>query len=74
MRTLLLWVLQHLNPKSVVAIGRDAKMALDGAGVQAMAVRHPSYGGQNDFIRDISAVYRLPPSGDSNEAQNLMLL
>ena len=56
---LLFWVLQHLNPKRVIAIGRDAKIALDGINVKAIAVRHPSYGGQNDFIRDINMAYRL---------------
>src|SRR5208282_1608832 len=39
-RPFLLWVLQHLNPTKVVAIGRDAQGALNELGVETIAVRH----------------------------------
>jgi len=71
---LLLWVLQHLNPKKVVAIGRDAKIALDEANIRSVAVRHPSYGGQSDFVRHISTIYGLPTSDDFSETENHVLI
>jgi uracil-DNA glycosylase len=71
-RPLLLWILQHLNPKTVIAIGREAKIALDDAEIVATAVRHPSYGGQNDFIRDIGKIYRLTLSKVNCGAQASM--
>jgi hypothetical protein len=35
-----------------IAIGRDAGLALSGLEVPVMTVRHPSYGGQAEFIAD----------------------
>lgn len=49
-RPLLTWLLEKLNPKSVIAIGRDAEMALSDLEIGAYKVRHPSYGGQAEFI------------------------
>jgi hypothetical protein len=69
---LLLWVLQHLNPKKVVAIGRDAKLALDDINANATAVRHPSYGGQNDFVRDIATLYGLSSPRVADDQQQSM--
>jgi uracil-DNA glycosylase len=69
---LLLWVLHQLNPKRVVAIGRDAKLALDDVNARATAVRHPSYGGQNDFIRDIATLYGLPAARVTEYGQQSM--
>lgn len=69
---LLLWMLQHLNPKRVVAIGRDAKVALNDMNVEAISVRHPSYGGQNEFIGDISTIYRVP-GNEVGRMQTVML-
>jgi uracil-DNA glycosylase len=70
---LLLWILQRLNPKRVIAIGRDAKLALDGMDAQIIAVRHPSYGGQSEFVHDIAAIYRLPSYRIAGSAQLPML-
>jgi len=56
---LLLWLIQALNPRDTIAIGRDSQVALARLGVNAIAVRHPSYGGQTQFIRDLSAHYRI---------------
>jgi hypothetical protein len=61
-RPLLIWLLKSLRPRSVVAIGRDAHRALEDLGVSAVAVRHPSYGGQSEFVRSLAALYRLPES------------
>ncbi|RYY28723.1 MAG: uracil-DNA glycosylase [Sphingomonadales bacterium] len=39
-----------IRPKRVMAIGRDAHMALADLDVSIACVRHPSYGGQREFI------------------------
>lgn len=59
-RPLLIWLLESLRPRSVVAIGRDAHRALEDLGVPAVAVRHPSYGGQAEFVSSLTAHYGLP--------------
>ena len=50
-----------LRPRRLVAIGNDAtKSALKLNGVTSvLQVRHPSYGGQRDFIRQVRCVYNL---------------
>jgi hypothetical protein len=58
-RPLLMWLLETLQPKTVLAIGRDAQLALADLGVAAQKVRHPSYGGQAEFIDGVSALYRI---------------
>ena len=69
----LFWLLKTLAPKKVVAIGRDAKNALDEIGIRAFAVRHPSYGGQNDFVRDVTAIYAQSWPAETASAQNSAL-
>lgn len=46
-----------LKPEKIVAIGADAHKAALDIGVTTLRVRHPSYGGQNDFVNQISAAY-----------------
>ena len=53
--TLLNW----LKPRRLVALGQDAHKALVRFGRDAVCVRHPSYGGQADFIAGIRKIYRL---------------
>ena len=48
-----------LSPEKVIAIGGDAHRAVDGMGIDSTHVRHPSYGGQNVFIRQIEEAYDL---------------
>ena len=63
-RPMLMWLLETLKPKTVIAIGRDAQLALADLEVPAEKVRHPSYGGQADFIEGVCAHYglmRCPP-------------
>ncbi len=50
-----------LRPRRLVAIGNDAaKTALRVAGISEVAqVRHPSYGGQTDFVRQVRSLYDL---------------
>ena len=59
-RPLLLWLLEKINPRSVVAIGHDAQLALAEINVKACKVRHPSYGGQAEFVAGIAELYSLP--------------
>ena len=58
-RPMLMWLLETLKPKTVIAIGRDAQLALADLDVVAERVRHPSYGGQTEFIEGIGANYGL---------------
>ena len=46
-----------VRPKKIVAIGRDAADALAGGDVPVHAVRHPSQGGQSEFIAGIIDLY-----------------
>jgi hypothetical protein len=46
-----------LQPKRIVAIGRDAHLALDGLDIPITAIRHPSYGGQREFIDGMFQLY-----------------
>jgi hypothetical protein len=50
-----------IRPRRIVAIGNDAFRAVEnlGTGVEIFPVRHPSYGGQNEFIRQIRGIYNL---------------
>ncbi len=59
-RPLLNWLLEVLKPQVVVAIGRDAQLALGDLGIAATQVRHPSYGGQAEFVAGIERLYELP--------------
>lgn len=45
-----------IKPRRIVAIGRDAHLALSEMELPVIPVRHPSYGGQAEFI---DGVYRL---------------
>jgi hypothetical protein len=60
-RPVLMWLLDTLQPKTVVAIGRDAQLALAELDVEADKVRHPSYGGQAEFIAGAHALYGQTP-------------
>lgn len=46
-----------IRPRQIVAIGRDAYQALDDIDVPTTAVRHPSYGGQREFIEGMFSLY-----------------
>lgn len=52
-----------LRPSRVIAIGNDAAtVASQISPVPVLSVRHPSYGGQSQFVRQISELYGLPMS------------
>ncbi|MET3835214.1 uracil-DNA glycosylase [Brevundimonas sp. UYEF29] len=50
-------LIEMVQPQRIVAIGRDASVALADLGVTAEPVRHPSYGGQAEFMAGMFALY-----------------
>lgn len=69
-RHIMVGLIHLLSPSRVLAIGRDAQLALEDLGVTAEKVRHPSYGGQAEFIAGVSTHYGLD-SSDTQEAAPL---
>jgi len=58
----ILWSLVDLlRPRMVVAIGNDAAATMAASSIAVMQVRHPSYGGQSQFRRQIEELYGLGP-------------
>lgn len=57
---ILLWLVETLAPRSVISIGRDAQASLDDFCVESDSVRHPSYGGQTDFMKGLAFHYNFP--------------
>jgi hypothetical protein len=53
----LLALIAMIKPRQLVAIGRDAGTALTELQIPIHTVRHPSYGGQNEFISGIGQIY-----------------
>ncbi len=51
-----------LKPKRLIAIGTDAAKAVNrlGGNLKIHEIRHPSYGGQTQFIRQTRELYGLP--------------
>ncbi len=45
------------QPRRLVAIGRDARQALDCMDIQVATVRHPSYGGKSEFVSGVFKLY-----------------
>jgi uracil-DNA glycosylase len=54
-------LLKLLRPQEVVAIGRDAAEALANISPIVVSVRHPSYGGQSDFVAGLYNLYNVRP-------------
>lgn len=50
-------LIDMFKPKQLVAIGRDAQLALRVIDVPVAGVRHPSYGGQREFIAGLCSLY-----------------
>ena len=57
-------LIQLLKPRRIVAIGNDAAMAVARLepSVPIESVRHPSYGGQRQFVDQISKLYSIAPA------------
>ena len=62
-----------LRPRRLVAIGNDAVKTATRLAVseEIVKVRHPSYGGQRDFIRQVGCLYDLPASTKQLTLPNL---
>lgn len=56
---LLTALIAMIKPRRVVAIGRDAGTALGNLDITVEIVRHPSYGGQAEFIAGVNQIYGL---------------
>ena len=50
-------LIRMVRPRTIVAIGRDAALALAGIGVPLELVRHPSQGGQTEFAAGMREIY-----------------
>jgi uracil-DNA glycosylase len=50
-------LIDMFQPERLVAIGRDAQLALKDIDIPVTMVRHPSYGGQNEFIAGLYELY-----------------
>ena len=68
---LLAELVRMLRPRRLIAIGNDAaKVAFRMADVtETVQVRHPSYGGQSDFLRQVRCLYE--PIGGSEQLKLL---
>ena len=70
---LLTALIAMIKPRRIVAIGRDADMALTGLDVPVQLVRHPSYGGQAEFIAGVHQIYGIVPDRHRNKTLELPL-
>jgi Uracil DNA glycosylase superfamily len=50
-------LIDMVEPERLVAIGRDAQLALKDIGLPVSTVRHPSYGGQSEFLSGLFSLY-----------------
>jgi hypothetical protein len=50
-------LIEMFKPQRLVAIGRDAQLALKDVEIPVTTVRHPSYGGQSEFVAAIYDLY-----------------
>lgn len=70
------WAIEALiarfNKPRLIAIGNDASKALSDLGFEHELVRHPSYGGQKEFISRMEATYSLEP--ETRDDHRLTLL
>ena len=64
-------VLALLPVARLVTIGNDATHALQAAGVTCCPVRHPSYGGQREFHRQVDVHYGL--AGEPSKQASLFI-
>lgn len=68
-RPVLTWILEKLQPQRVIAIGRDAQLALKELDIESIAIRHPSYGGQGEFIEGLETTYGLARTQSSRNLE-----
>lgn len=68
---LLMALIAMIKPRRIVAIGRDAGMALNGLDITVEIVRHPSYGGQAEFISGVNHIYGRAAEDDDRQTLEL---
>lgn len=73
-RPFLFDLLDLLAPERLVAVGRDAGVALEEFGLPVEKVRHPSYGGQTEFVRQVEFLYGLSPQTLAGERDSSLVL
>jgi hypothetical protein len=56
-QSLNLQLIKILHPQKVIAIGRDAEAAFTDLGINSIYIRHPSYGGQTEFLTGVADIY-----------------
>lgn len=59
------------NPR-LIAIGNDASKALTDLGFAHETTRHPSYGGQREFVRAMERIHGLDPVGPDTPKATLL--
>jgi hypothetical protein len=65
-------LVEMLRPRQIVAIGRDAHLALGELGLPTTGVRHPSYGGQREFMKGIYSLYGIDEADDEEPGLPLL--
>ena len=50
-------LVEIIKPKQIVAIGRDAQKSLRNMDIHVVNIRHPSYGGQREFMIGLSDLH-----------------
>jgi uracil-DNA glycosylase len=60
-------LIEMFEPERLVAIGRDAKLALKDIDIPVTTVRHPSYGGQSEFVAALYELYGVDGGADAND-------
>lgn len=71
---ILVALIEMIRPRRIVAIGRDAGMALSDIDIPVQMVRHPSYGGQAAFMAGLYEIYGLVQDRNDAEAPELPLM
>lgn len=59
-------LVERLGCPKLIAIGNDASKALGDLGFEHQTVRHPSYGGQRQFLESMEQIHGLNAAGRSN--------
>lgn len=54
-------LIELLSPRKIIAVGRDAERAVEDLLIPVERVRHPSYGGQTEFVTQVEKLYQLKP-------------
>ncbi len=65
-------LIRRFEEPQLIAIGNDASKALTDLGFAHETVRHPSYGGQREFIAKMEGLYGLSPCTPSVSSPRLL--